>query len=128
MFAALGMGVACGVQSYEAAVLGAGAFSFAAFILARSGFGHRGRYDGLVRFQVPSGSSSSEQVSAVMRQIPRTFALVTLRDVSQGEVVDHAYQVGLGGEGRRMELLEALGRIEGLRGLTFMNQETTLEV
>ena len=128
VFAALGVGVSAGVQSYEAAVVGTSVFCCAALILGRSGFGRTGRFDGLVRFQVPSGTDKSEEVAAVMRAIPRTFALVTLRDVAQGDLIDHAYQVGLGGEGKRMELLQALGRIEGVRGLTFMNQETTLEV
>jgi hypothetical protein len=128
VFAALGVGVASGVQSYDASAMGTLIFCATAYALARSGFGHTGRFDALVRFQVPSGTPTGEAVAEVMRSIPRTFALVTLRDIAQGEMVDHAYQVGLGGDGQRHALLEALGKIDGMRGLTFMNQETTLEL
>jgi multidrug resistance efflux pump len=86
LFAALGAGVACGVQSFIAATFGTLLFCAVAVIMQASQFGIRRKYDGLVRFQLPAGPAQAAQVAEIMQAIPRTFALVTLRDVSQGDL------------------------------------------
>ena len=128
LFAALGAGVACGVQSYIAAFIGVALFCCAALAMQASAFGIRRRYDGLVRFQLPAGPNAAERVAEIMRSIPRTFALVTLRDVSQGDLVDYTYQVKLGREADTVRLVQALEGLEGIRGLSYMNHEATVEV
>ncbi len=127
VFASLGVGVAAGVQSFETAAIGTLVFCVVALTLAGSNLGRRGRFDGLVRFQVPAGAASSAAVATVMSTVPKAFALVTLRDAAQGSMVDYSYQVRLAGDAGHMPLLDALGQIEGVRGLTFMNQDSTLE-
>ena len=58
----------------------------------------------------------------------RTFALVTLRNVAQGDLVEHAYQVALKQEGDSRTLVEKLDGVDGIRGLSYVNQNTTVEV
>ncbi|NOZ00588.1 MAG: DUF4956 domain-containing protein [Deltaproteobacteria bacterium] len=128
VFAALGVGVASGVQSYLAAVIGAAAFCLVAWVMTVSPFGNRNRHDGMVRFQLPSGPGPAEQVAEIMRTIPRSFALVTMRNVAQGEMVEHAYQVALKNAEDGRTLVARLDDVEGIRGLTYMNQNTTVEV
>lgn len=128
LFAALGAGVACGVQSYIAAFFGTAFFCTIAVTTHSSLFGTRRKYDGLVRFQVPAGPDLASQVAEIMQAIPRTFVLVTMRNVSQGELVDCTYQVKLAREADSARLMQALESLEGIRGLTFMNHTTTLEV
>lgn len=128
LFAALGAGVACGVQSYIAAVFGTLIFCAIAIAVHASMFGLRRKYDGLVRFQIPTGGRPAAQVAEIMQAIPRTFALVTARSISQGNLVDCTYQVKLAREADSARLMEALERLEGIRGLTYMNHSSTVEV
>jgi uncharacterized membrane protein YhiD involved in acid resistance len=128
LFAALGSGVACGVQSYVAATFGTVLFCSIAITMQASLFGIRRKYDGLVRFQIPVGPVQAAQVAEIMQTIPRTFALVTMRSVSQEDLVDYTYQVKLSLEADAARLMAALDRLEGVRGLTFMNHTSTVEV
>ena len=128
LFAALGAGVACGVQSYIAAAFATALFCAIAAVMHASLFGTRMKYDGLVRFQVPSGPAFAAEVARILQEVPRTFGLVTMRDVAQGDLVDCTYQVKLADEADSTRLIEALGQIEGIRGLTFMNHSSAVEV
>ncbi|MCY3735827.1 MAG: DUF4956 domain-containing protein [Gemmatimonadaceae bacterium] len=128
LFASLGSGVASGVQSYIAATFATALFCTIAVAMHSSRFGTRMKYDGLVRFQIPAAPDIAAQVAQVLQQIPRTFGLVTMRDVAQGDLVDCTYQVKLVREADSTRLIEALGQVEGIRGLSFMNHTSALEV
>ncbi len=93
LFAALGVGVSCGVRSYLTAVVGTLVFCVAALVLQFTRFGQRRNHDGLVRFQLPSDPAKSAMVVDVFSRIPSHFALVTKRSVAQGDFMDYAYQV-----------------------------------
>jgi hypothetical protein len=81
-----------------------------------------------VRFQVPAGPEVSAKVAQVMSSLPMQFALVTMRTVSQGDLVDYAYQVRLRADGVEEQLLRKLEQVSGIRGLTYVNQQTTVEL
>ena len=51
-----------------------------------------------------------------------------MRSVSQEDLVDYTYQVKLAREADSARLMEALEQLEGIRGLTFMNHTSTVEV
>ena len=95
VFASLGIGVASGVQSYATAIIGTIVFCSIVFVLYVSPFGTRRKHDGLVRFQVPSGSETSLATTQVLQSYTKHFVLVTMRNAAQGKVVDYAYQVKL---------------------------------
>jgi uncharacterized membrane protein YhiD involved in acid resistance len=128
LFASMAVGVACGVQSYTTALIGTALFCVATLALDMTRFGQRSTHEGIVRFQVPPGAATAEQVSHVMRTIPAHFALVTLRATAQGDLVDYAYQVKLVRSGEHEKLLAALEKVQGIRGLTYVNQQATVEL
>ncbi len=128
LFASLGMGVACGVQSYATAIIGAIVFCLIVFVLYISPFGTRRKHDGLVRFQIPTGPDASAAVTNILQAYTRNFVLVTMRNVAQGQVVDYAYQVKLSDPMANQTLIQQLEMIDGIRGITYMNQEATVEV
>ena len=128
LFASLGIGVAAGVQSYATAILGAIVFSMVVFALYISPFGTRRKHDGLVRFQIPTGPDALTGVASIMQNYTKSFVLVTMRNVAQGEMVDYAYQVKLSDPMANQTLIQQLESIEGIRGITYMNQEATVEV
>lgn len=128
LFAALGIGVACGVRSYMTAIVGALMFCMAAAVLQFTRFGQRRNHDGLVRFQLPSDPAVSAHVVDVFTKIPSHFALVTKRSVAQGDFMDYAYQVRFRKEADCDALLIELEKIQGIRGLVYVNEQTTVEV
>ncbi len=128
LFASLGVGIASGVQSYSTALVGTAMFCMVSFGLQITRFGERRAHDGLVRFQSPSGGEASAQVAALMGRLPEHFALVTKRSVAQGEFVEYAYQVRFAKEEHCEELLRELEKVPGMRGLVYMNQQSTVEL
>ncbi len=128
VFASLGIGVAAGVQSYATAGIGTLVFCIAVLALYVSPFGSRRKNDGLLRFQIPAEAGASQQVTTILQQITRHFVLVTLRDVAQGEYQDYAYQVKLRRSEDNQQLIRELNQVKGIRGLSYTNQEATVEV
>ena len=128
LFASLGVGVASGVRSYTTAIIGGIVFCVVVVLLYVSPFGTRRKHDGLVRFQIPPGPESSNRVTDIMKRLTKHFVLVTMRDVAQGEAFDYAYQVKLFNPDDNVNLIRELEQVEGIRGLTYTNQETTIEV
>ena len=89
LFASLGVGVACGVQSYATAITGGFVFCFVNILLYISPFGVRRKHDGLVRFQIPS-TTDSNLVSNVMQTFTKHFEggpASSRRDFASGDHV-----------------------------------------
>lgn len=128
LFASLGVGVASGVQSYATSVIGATVFCLVVYVLYISPFGARRKHDGLLRFQIPPGPDAVDAVHDVLRQYTRHFVLVTLREVAQGQYFDYSYQVRMSDKYDNQDLIRELEKIDGMRGLTYTNQEATVEV
>jgi hypothetical protein len=128
LFGAMGTGVASGVQSYATALIGTAFFCLAALGLQATNFGRRQSPDGLLRFQVPAEPEASAQLARILSTVPVHFALVTMRTLAQGNLVDYAYQVRLRTDGAEGELLRELESVSGIRGLTYINQQTTVEL
>jgi uncharacterized membrane protein YhiD involved in acid resistance len=128
IFAALGVGVSCGVQSYSAAAIGSSVFCLAVYLLYISPFGTRRKHDGLLRFQIPAKHETAEAVIEILKRITKSFMLVTMRDVAQGKAFDYSYQVKLKHPVDSQTLISELEKVKGIRGLSYTNQEATVEV
>ncbi len=128
IFAALGVGVAAGVQSYMTAIIGGLSFCVASILLFQLPFGARRQHDGLVRFQASADDKVATQIAEIMKRIPQRFALVTMRDVAQGTYVDYSYQIKLANPDDGPRLIRAVSNVESVRGLSYMSQESTVEV
>ena len=128
LFSSLAIGVACGVQSYSTAIVGTVFFCLAAGGLQITEFGKRRRHDGLVRFQLPSDGDASAHIAEIMTRIPDHFALVTRRSIAQGKMMDYAYQVRFNEDQDCERLLKELETVKGITGLSYLNQQTTVEM
>lgn len=132
MFAALAVGVASGVRAYAVGVTGAAAFGLVAAWVHWSPFARRVQFDGLLRFWLARGADgegpAAERVRALLGAHCRRYTLVALRDVAQGETLEYAYQVQLRDTGRGDRLVEALGAVDGLTGLSLLLQDAHTEL
>lgn len=127
VFAGLGAGIASGLGAHAAAVSGTLLFCVAVVLLTFSEFGSQRRFDGLLRFQLPTDADEAA-VMAMLRQHTRFVALVTLREVAQGAAMEHAYQVRLGDNKQRVALVRALETLPGVQDVSLLLQEPTVEL
>lgn len=128
IFASLAVGVSCGVHGYDIAIVGALAFILAAFLMYSSPFGTSSFYDGMLRFNVENERKNKSQLEDTMAQHCKSFALITLRDMAQGNRLDYAYQVKLKKNVRHDDFVENLNKIDSIKGVNFMLQEATVEL
>jgi hypothetical protein len=128
VFAALGVGFACGAAAYPTAVAGTLVFAGGCFALHCTGYGARTQPDGLVRFVAPHGAETQEAIAIALRKHCRSFSLVTLREAAQGDAMEHAYQISARSADERSMVICSLQAISGVRGVTLLLQEPTLDL
>lgn len=127
VFASLGVGIAAGLRSHGAAVLGTIVFILAAVMLAGTEFGGQRHFDGLLRFTAPSDADDGDFAQA-LKTHTRRFTLVTLRDVAQGTAVEHAYHVRFADDEGQTRLVAALQKLGGVSDVSLFLEEPTVEV
>ena len=128
MFATMAAGIACGVFAFGIAVIGTLGFCAAAVILYFSPLGEHRYYDGLLRFNMESGSPDRAGLESVLGKHCRTFALITLRETSQGSRLEYAYHIKLRKGGTRDALVDGIRSLASARDVSLMLQETTVEI
>ncbi len=128
IFASLAVGVSCGVNGFEIAIVGAISFIMVAFILYISPFGDQSYFDGMVRFNLENEVKNKGELEGVLQKFCKSFALITLRDMAQGGRLDYAYQVKLKKGVRQDDFVGELHSISSIAGVNFMMQEATVEL
>lgn len=128
MFAAMASGISCGVMGYGIAVIGSLGFCAAAVFLYFSPLGEYRYYDGLLRFNMASESAARGDLENALKTHCRTFALITLRETTQGARLEYAYHVKLKPGRSRDGLVDAVRKMESAKDVSLMLQETTVEV
>ena len=128
VFASLAVGVACGINAYSLAITGAGVFILAAFYLKYIPLGSRQHFDGLLRFQMAPQPSGSEQLHRLLDESCRRYTLITLRETSQGDRLEYAYQIKLKHNEHKDALVYMLRQLPDVVGVSLMMQETTVEL
>jgi len=128
IFAALGVGMASGLQAYGTAIAGTVIFGGGALLLHVSGHGARRQPDGLLRFAAPSGQAVEEAIAKILRSHCRTFSLVTLREAAQGTIMEHAYQISVRAPDLRSPLVTSLQAVPGVQDVALLLQEPTLDL
>jgi uncharacterized membrane protein YhiD involved in acid resistance len=128
IFAGLGVGIACGLGAFPAAIAGTLLFGAAALLLFWLSYGSRSQFDGLVRLVAPADSDVSSAITAALKKHTKHFVLVTLRESSQGDRMEQAYQIRIPGSDARLALINDLAAIENVADISLHMQEPTLEV
>jgi hypothetical protein len=127
VFASLAIGMAEGVQTHGVGILGTLAFCLLAFYLSFSSFGSRRQFDGLLRFQAPTGVGSDDLFRGILKEYCSSFVLINLREVAQGNRVEHAYQVKLADPEYKAPLVDRLRSVPDLSGVNILLQDQYAE-
>jgi uncharacterized membrane protein YhiD involved in acid resistance len=128
VFAALGVGFACGTLAYVTALVGTATFAFGSVVLHFTGYGSRRQPDGLLRFVAAQAAPTQEAIARVLATHCRTFSLVTLRETAQGTAMEHAYQISARSPDERAMVVASLQRVPGVQNVTLLLQEPTLDL
>ncbi len=128
MFASLAAGIACGVLGFYVAIVGTLIFCLGAIILYFSPFGETSYFDGMLRFNIENDPESKRMLETILHDYCKVFALVTLRDMAQEKRLDYAYHIKLRSGKNNADLIEELNKIETIKGVNLLLQETTVEL
>ena len=128
IFAGLGVGIACGLRAYPAAVAGTALFAAASLALHGISYGARKQFDGVLRLVAPNASEASDAVSQALRRNTRSFVLIALRESAQGETLEHAYHVSVPDPEARGRVVTELGAIDGVHDVSLHMQDPSLEL
>ena len=120
------VGVAVGVGAWSSALVGTVGFCGVAFYLHHSALGSRKRYDGLLRFHLPSDNDDSA-LGPLLESHCRRFELLSSGELAQGAVIEHTYQIKLWDPMAQSALLKALRVDLGASEVRLLVQDATLE-
>ncbi|MBN1600732.1 MAG: DUF4956 domain-containing protein [Chitinispirillaceae bacterium] len=127
MFASLAAGISCGVFGYSIAVAGTVAFCLVAFFLYMTPFGQERYYDGMLRFNMETNADNTIVIEKVLKTYCKNFALITLRELAQGNRLDYAYHVKLRKSNAKNEFVNRLRELNAINDVHLLLQETTVE-
>lgn len=129
MFSALAAGIGCGVGAYNVAVIGTLGFIMTAMLLHVTPLGQSSSFDGMLRFNIQNNDENRFKLEELLNKYCKTFVLITLRDMQQGERLDYAYHVKIKKNRESAGLIKELPeKITSVRGVGLMLQETTVEL
>jgi hypothetical protein len=128
MFASLAEGISCGAYAFPVAITGTIGFCLAAIILYYSPLGPNSYFDGMLRFNLPVNTEGKNQLDSLLGKYCRAFALVTLREMAQGQRLDYAYHIKLRKKMSYDLFMTELKTINELQGLSLMMQEATVDL
>lgn len=128
IFASLAIGLAAGVHSYAVAAIGTLCFGAAVLVLARTPFTHGPQFDALLRLQLRRDEGTVRELEDVLNRNCRNFAMISVREMGQGDHLDYAYQLKFRDKVGNHDVLQALRGIAGAKGVNLMMQESVIEV
>ncbi len=128
LFASLAAGISCGAYAFAVAIFGTLTFSFAAFVLYFSPLGPQRYFDGMLRFSMPAVNNESTQLESIMHEHCKTFSLVTIREIEQGNRMDYAYHIKLRKDVPFEQFLQKLKSLSNIQQVNLMMQEATVDL
>ncbi|MES2963625.1 MAG: DUF4956 domain-containing protein [Bdellovibrionota bacterium] len=128
VFASMTVGLSAGVHAYGIAVVGVFCFAMAVWVLSKTPFAYGPQYDGLLRLNLTREGEPQRKLEAALGESCKHFALISIREVGQGDRLDYSYQVKLKPGRSTDALVNEIGRIEAARGVNLMMQESVIEV
>jgi hypothetical protein len=129
IFSALVIGMAAGAQRYAIAILGTVLLSFITIYLYVTGFGAHYPHNGFLRFTLPKHMDTDHPIPVILKRFCGSFTLISAQDAGFGNPqVEYAYQLMIRNTKKNEQMLDELGRVEGIENISLTMQEQLLEV
>jgi hypothetical protein len=127
LFFAVAVGIATGTQNLVAAAVGTVVIGFVLAFLFLARFGAKFDQDGLIRFRCPASGEKEARIRGVLGRFCDHYALLHMREVGPGPVMEFAYQVKLFDSGYCARLVDEVGRIDEVSDLSLLMQEEEVQ-
>lgn len=127
IFAAMAVGIACGVNSFVNAIIGTVAFCLIAFFLRISPYGRKNNLLGQLRFDLSAESNGLDRAQQIIRNLSRNYVLKRYRISyieQKGNMVEYGYELRLQDEMQGIELTKNLQAIEGVENVRLSFNDT----
>jgi uncharacterized membrane protein YhiD involved in acid resistance len=121
MFAAIAIGIACGVYSFTIAIIGTLGFSITAFLLRYSSFSTNRNFTAKMKVQLDKSLISLEDVEKEIAVHCKKYIL-NKQDVNlkkEIQTTNYYYELKLKSENVEKELIDRLQEMEGVRVMQF---------
>jgi hypothetical protein len=128
IFAGVAVGVATGVHAFTVAIAGTLVFCAAIGLATVLDVGQRHLFEGLLRFYGPADERTESAIKAVLARYAGRFALMTLREVRQGQAMEYAYHLRLKKADERIAMVRELEAVAGVDGVTLYYQDAAQEL
>ncbi len=132
IFAAMAVGIACGVYSFTNAIIGTLAFSLGAFFLRITPFSRKNNLRGQLRLEVPADEAYRQQIEDIIRPFCKRFVLKRMRilpELTSGEPqVEYQFELNLPNEMKGLELSRQLSALESTKNVRLFFDDTYINL
>ena len=129
LFAALGLGIACGAGMYAVAIIGCVLISSVIVLLHFAPFATRRRYEAMLRFLVASDDDSArERIDSILTECCSAYMLIAMREAVQGDLLEFSYQIRLMDPSYQVDLIKKLEVLDSVGDVKLVMQRTTVEL
>lgn len=128
LFGCLAIGISCGSQVFDIAIVGTLTLSAAALYLHYAPFASRRSYEGMLRFNYPSGRGDPPDLTTTLGKFCSEYSLIAMREAVQGERVEYAYHARLIDPSYQSDLIAALQRLPDVTGVNLVMHRQTVEL
>ena len=129
LFAALGLGIACGAGMFAVAVTGCLLLSSVIALLHWAPFATRRRYEAMLRYLVETDNDAARSdVDAIMAECCSAYMLLAMREAVQGDLLEYSYQVRLIDPSYQVDLVKKLEALGSIAEVNLVMQRTTVEL
>jgi len=128
LFAGLAAGISSGAYAFNVAIIGTLGFSAVSLLLYYSPFGPDKFFDGMLRFNMRCNSDEGNKLEMILKEYCKSFSLVTLREIEQGQRLDYAYHIKLRSRKTHEQLMQEIKTLKEISGVNMMLQEATVDI
>lgn len=129
LFAALGLGIACGAGMFAVAVTGCLLLSSVIVLLHWAPFATQRRYEAMLRFLVQADDDKARtDVNAILAECCGAYTLLAMREAVQGDLLEYSYQIRLIDPSYQVDLVKKLEALDSIAEVNLVMQRTTVEL
>lgn len=128
IFASLTIGLASGVHAYAIATIGTLCFAATVLVLAKTPFAHGPQFDALLRLHLKRDDNAFRNLEQVLTDNCRHFAMISVREIGQGDILDYAYQLKFKSNVNHQSVMSSVQKIPEAKGVNLMMQDSIIEV
>ena len=129
LFAALGIGIACGAGMFAVAVTGSVLLSSVIILRHFAPFATHRRYEAMLRFLAEADDDTArEDVDKVLAECCSAYMLIAMREAVQGDLLEYSYQVRLVDPSYQVDIVKKLEALDSIAEVNLVMQRTTVEL